>query len=124
MAYTNFEFVIVLPRNKLKDFTDLLESPCKEMCSYWGWDFVHDEPTKTPWDFVDDEPTKTTMTGKLTFEVKRTVCDVKQWLVSIFGNTVCKDLSVKMVDAHTFPRSRPPPDFLKCKLYKKYGWKI
>ena len=111
MLHTKFEFVIVLHRNEIKDFTDLLESHCKEICSYWGWDFVHDGPTKT------------TLTGKLAFELRRTLHDVKQWLVSIFGNTLCENLSVKMVDAHTFAR-RPPPDFLKCKLYKKYGWKI
>ena len=108
---TRFEFIIVLHPDKIKDFTDLLESHCQKDCYSWSWDFVHDEPTKT------------TLTGKLRFEVKRTLCDVKLWFVSIFGNTLCEHLSVKMVDGHTYER-KSPPDFLKCKVYKKYGWKI
>ena len=108
---TRFEFIIVLHPDKIKDFTDLLESHCKQKCYSWSWDFVYDGPTKT------------TLTGKLRFEVKRTLCDVKLWFVSIFGNTLCEHLSVKMVDGHTYER-KSPPDFLKCKVYKKYGWKI
>ena len=123
MAQTTFEFINVLHPNKVKDFTDLFISHCEQECCSWYWYRFHDGPEKT------------TVKGKLTFKVKRTLRDVKLWFVSIFGNTLCEHLSVEMVDgheeeihtdAHKPPTDahKPPPDFLKCKVYKKYGWKI
>ena len=116
MAQTKFKFIIVLHADKVKDFTDLLDSHCKQECGSWFWDVVRDEPERPR------------VQGKLTFEKNRTLCDVKRWFVSIFGNTLCEHLSVEMVDGRDDGMygllHKPPPDFLKSKLYKKYGWKI
>ena len=116
MAQTKFKFINVLHRNKIKDFTDLVETHFKQECREWFWDFVHDGPEKT------------TVKGKLTFEKNRTLREVKQWFVSILENRFCEHLSVEMVDGREDGMygllHKTPPDFLKCKLYKKYGWKI
>ena len=127
MAQTTFKFINVLHSNKVKDFTDLFTSHCKQECCSWYWYRFRDGPTKNTLSIF----------GKLTFKVKRTLRDVKLWFVSIFGNTLCEHLSVEMLnghqeeekihaDAHKPPTyaHKPPPDFLKCKVYKKYGWKI
>ena len=111
MHHNKFEFVIVLHPDEIKDFTKLLEDHCKKICSYWGCDFVHDGPTKT------------TLTVKLGFDLRRTLQDVERWLVSIFGNIADKNLSVKMVDAHSFAR-RLPDDYFIRRLRGKYGWYI
>ena len=121
MAQTTFEFINVLHPNKVKDFTDLFIS--LHELEGWSWYRFHDGPKKT------------TVKGKLTFKVKRRLRDVKLWFVSIFGNTLCEHLSVKMVNGHeeeihtdaqkpATDAYKPPPDFLKCKVYKKYGWRI
>ena len=116
MAQSEFKFINVLHPNEVKDFEALFTSRCNQECRSWFWDLVHDEPEKT------------TVKGKLTFEKNRTLREVKQWFVSIFGNTLCEHLSVEMVDGRDDGMygllHKPPPDFLKCKLYKKYGWKI
>ena len=122
MAQTTFKFINVLHPNKVKDFKDLFISHCQKECSSWYCSRSLDGPEKT------------TVKGKLTFKVKRTLHDVNLWFVSIFENTLREHLSVQMVDGdeddtnvHKLPTDglyKPPPDFLKCKLYKKYGWKI
>ena len=92
MQHNNFEFVIVLHPDEIKDFDNLLKNHCKKICSYWGCDYDHDGPAKT------------TLRVKLVFNERRTLQNVEQWLVSIFGNIKDKNLSVKMVDKHSFPR--------------------
>ena len=109
MQHNKFEFVIVLHPDEIKDFDNLLEVDCKKICSYWGWDLVHDGPEKT------------TMTVKLVFKERRTLRDVEQWLVSIFGNIKDKNLSVKMVDGHWFKR-KAPDDYFRRRLRGKYGY--
>ena len=110
MQHTKFEFVIVLHPNEIKDFTNLLENHCKKICSYWGCDYDHDGPTKT------------TLTVKLGFNERRTLQNVEQWLVSIFGKNIKdKNLSVKMSDGDWFAR-KVPEDYFMRRLRGKYGY--
>ena len=117
MAQTRFKFTNVLHPNEVKAFEALFISHCNHNAECGSWS----------WSQSNDGREKTTVEGKMWFKVERSLRDVKQWLVSIFGNTLCEHLSVEMVNGHEIDPTgfyKPPPDFLKCKLYKKYGWKI
>ena len=110
MHHNKFEFVVVLHPDEIKNFTKLLEDHCKKVCSNWSFDYDHDEPTKS------------TLTVKLGFNEKKTLQDVEQWLVSIFGKNIKdKILSVKMMDGQVFER-KAPDDYFMRRLRGKYGY--
>ena len=110
MQHNKFEFVLVLHPDEIKDVDNLLENHCKKICSYWGFDCD------------DNGPTKTTMTVKLLFNARRTLRDVEQWLVSIFGKNIKdKTLSVKPLDGQVFKR-KAPDDYFRRRLRGKYGY--
>ena len=107
MQHNKFEFVVVLHPDEIKYFTELLKDDCKKVCSNWSFDYDHDGPTKT------------TLTVKLGFNEKKTLQDVEQWLVSIFGKD--KILSLTVLNRDVFER-KAPDDYFMRRLRGKYGY--
>ena len=110
MYHDKFQFILVVHPDEIKNTAKLLGDACNKVC------FI------SSFDYDLDDPTKPTMIVRLGFNGKRTLQNVEQWLVSIFGKNIKdKILSIKVLDGDVVER-KVPDNYFRDRLRAKYGY--